>query len=438
MAEIKWFKLSTTMFDDDNIKLIESLPDHDSILIIWIKLLAQAGKCNASGYLILNNKIPYTDEMLASIFRRPINTVRLALNTFKKFGMIEFEDDLFKNVDDKATDATAPAFEQDCELSNRRMIEELVIDYNRTLDVGRATIIDYYRNYKKIGKYLWLNSNEGDDVNPKEDITPKMQMHLNSLVAKLREDYWRRVLDLPEVRKRMTEKRRQEFEDKVQKGCDLDFTESNIRQFVLNLIAGYQKTLTDAVLEIFDLFTIRHCWSNGLYDENIHLFNGWKTNKAFKVGKRVIIPLYGGYGDGAFRSWGKWKLHWDADKKLRDIDVVMNYFDGMDGYLSISRALEAAFDQGQSRKIESTYFTITVYMKGTIHLEFKDENILRRFNVAACLGKNWLPDDYGKKHYKDCADEEKTVIESFEGIESYAKNINQPVFANHGQLMLSC
>jgi hypothetical protein len=32
------------MFDDEKIKLIESMPDADSILIIWIKLLIQAGK----------------------------------------------------------------------------------------------------------------------------------------------------------------------------------------------------------------------------------------------------------------------------------------------------------------------------------------------------------------------------------------------------------
>lgn len=96
MSEIKWIKLSTTMFDNDNIKLIEALPDKDSILIIWIKLLAQAGKCNASGYLLLNDKIPYTDEMLATIFNRPLNTVRLALRTFKNFGMIDMENDLLK------------------------------------------------------------------------------------------------------------------------------------------------------------------------------------------------------------------------------------------------------------------------------------------------------------------------------------------------------
>src|SRR5699024_8637395 len=35
------------------------------------------------------DKLPYTDEMLATIFRRPINTVRLAIKTFEQFEMIE-------------------------------------------------------------------------------------------------------------------------------------------------------------------------------------------------------------------------------------------------------------------------------------------------------------------------------------------------------------
>lgn len=92
MADIKWIKLSTLMFDDEKIKLIEAMPDRDTILIVWVKLLAQAGKCNASGYLLLNQSIPYTDEMLSTIFNRPLNTVRMALEVFKQFGMIDIED----------------------------------------------------------------------------------------------------------------------------------------------------------------------------------------------------------------------------------------------------------------------------------------------------------------------------------------------------------
>ena len=99
MSDIKWIKISTTIFDDEKIKLIESMPDRDSILIIWIKLLTQAGKCNATGHLILSQSIPYTDEMLSAIFNRPLNTVRMALDIFEKFGMIDLENDIQEQHD---------------------------------------------------------------------------------------------------------------------------------------------------------------------------------------------------------------------------------------------------------------------------------------------------------------------------------------------------
>lgn len=96
--EVKWIKLSTHMFEDEKIRIIESMPEADTILIIWIKLLAQAGKTNATGYIYLNENIPYTDEMLATIFNRPIATIRLALKTFQMFGMIEISDEHYINI----------------------------------------------------------------------------------------------------------------------------------------------------------------------------------------------------------------------------------------------------------------------------------------------------------------------------------------------------
>ncbi|CDQ22613.1 phage replisome organizer N-terminal domain-containing protein [Halobacillus karajensis] len=98
MSEVKWIKLNTHMFEDEKIKLIEQMPDADTILVIWIKLLSQAGKTNASGYIFLSENIPYTDEMLATIFNRPLNTVRMALDVFKQFGMIEMDDNNFISV----------------------------------------------------------------------------------------------------------------------------------------------------------------------------------------------------------------------------------------------------------------------------------------------------------------------------------------------------
>ncbi|KOM97241.1 hypothetical protein ACP49_09215 [Clostridium botulinum] len=92
--KVKWIKIVTDIFDDEKILLIENMPEADSIIVIWFKLLCLAGKNNNSGVFMLNDKIPYTDEMLATIFRRPLNTVRLAINTFEQFGMIEVIDNV--------------------------------------------------------------------------------------------------------------------------------------------------------------------------------------------------------------------------------------------------------------------------------------------------------------------------------------------------------
>lgn len=89
MAEVKWIKICTDIFDDEKIMLIEGMPEADSIISIWFKLLCLAGKQNNGGVFMLKDKMPYTEEMFAIIFRRPLNTVRLALNTFETFGMVE-------------------------------------------------------------------------------------------------------------------------------------------------------------------------------------------------------------------------------------------------------------------------------------------------------------------------------------------------------------
>ena len=92
MSEIKWIKITTDIFDDEKICLIDALPDHDAILVIWFKILALAGKQNRNGLLMMSDKVLYTDEMLATIFRRPLNTVRMALGIFEQFGMVEIID----------------------------------------------------------------------------------------------------------------------------------------------------------------------------------------------------------------------------------------------------------------------------------------------------------------------------------------------------------
>lgn len=88
MADVKWIKITTDIFDDEKILLIESLPDPYAVITVWFKLLCLAGKQNNSGVFMMG-KIAYTDKMLATIFRMNEATVKMALQTFEQFGMIE-------------------------------------------------------------------------------------------------------------------------------------------------------------------------------------------------------------------------------------------------------------------------------------------------------------------------------------------------------------
>jgi predicted phage replisome organizer len=92
MSEVKWIKITTNIFDDEKIQLIESMPESDTIIVIWFKLLSLAGKSNNGGLVMISEKVPYTIEMLTTLFRRKKTVVQLALHTFEQFGMIEMFD----------------------------------------------------------------------------------------------------------------------------------------------------------------------------------------------------------------------------------------------------------------------------------------------------------------------------------------------------------
>lgn len=96
MAEVKWIKLHTAMFDNSKIKYIRTLPEGNNMVLIWVMLLSKAGKCNASGFIFLTENIPYTPQMLAAEFGYDSYLIELALGTFAKLNMIQLEDHIIK------------------------------------------------------------------------------------------------------------------------------------------------------------------------------------------------------------------------------------------------------------------------------------------------------------------------------------------------------
>ncbi|MFT8343044.1 phage replisome organizer N-terminal domain-containing protein [Clostridium beijerinckii] len=93
MADIKWIKLATNMHDDEKIKLIDSMPQRDTIHYVWIRILLLGGKLNANGEIFLSEGKPLTAKMLAILFSRPLEDIKIALKVLSDFGMIEIAPD---------------------------------------------------------------------------------------------------------------------------------------------------------------------------------------------------------------------------------------------------------------------------------------------------------------------------------------------------------
>ena len=95
MAEVKWIKLTTDMFDNRKIRHLRKLPEGNNIVLIWVMLLTMAGKCNAGGMIFLTENIPYNSKLLAEEVDFEERVVELALKALHELGMIETDGDYF-------------------------------------------------------------------------------------------------------------------------------------------------------------------------------------------------------------------------------------------------------------------------------------------------------------------------------------------------------
>lgn len=95
MAEVKWVKITTDMFDNRKIKYLRKLPDGNNIVLIWVMLITMAGRCNAGGKIFLTEDIPYIPKILADELDFEESTVVLAIEALERLNMIVTDRDGF-------------------------------------------------------------------------------------------------------------------------------------------------------------------------------------------------------------------------------------------------------------------------------------------------------------------------------------------------------
>lgn len=226
---------------------------------------------------------------------------------------------------------------------------------------------------------------EGTEIEAKEEVTKN-----------IRKMAWSYVLKFCDMDKYLFSKQQQDFYDKLDKGsADLPFTRNNISQFFQNLFEKRQEYLNQGIKDLFEEITRHH--SGNPYREE-----GWKTNKNWKINKKIITQ-WGGFE----YSWGSFSLRYGRNGWQDDLDRIVRRIRPMDtrGF-TIREALELKFRClgriGNGAVIDNTcetpYFHIRFFKKGTLHITFKDQTILDELNqLGAGLRRDLGYDDWGKK-----------------------------------------
>lgn len=183
MAEIKWIKLSIDIFNNRKIKQIECLPEGDAIIVIWVKLLCLAGTINDSGQIYFTKEIPYTDQMLANQFGRPLTTIQLALKTFEQFGMVEVIDNIlcvsnwekYQSVDRLSEIREYNRLAKQKQRQKKKLLQENVKDMSKTSQRCQDTDIDIdiEEDIEKDNIYISESENENSSELDNESVTKK-------------------------------------------------------------------------------------------------------------------------------------------------------------------------------------------------------------------------------------------------------------------------
>lgn len=254
----------------------------------------------------------------------------------------------------------------------------------------------------------------------------------NLYLRELRGLYWQRFFGMPELKRMLTEDVAQKYTSKLNEFKAIDFTMRNIHRIQLELSQNLLSSMEDAILKGFETLTYEHSLGK---NTNVHYYSGWATNSAYRIKPKVIIPCWGMYDN----RYGFWEAYRCLDK-LEELEKILNFLDsGRTDGSSIRDEWERQFDHHSygGERISFKFFDIELKKKGTVHLWFKDLELLKRWNVYAGMKKNYIPPEYGRKAYHEMTDRERKVVDAFEGKQEYEKTMQNPRFYIGGANLLA-
>lgn len=370
-----------------------------------------------------NAKIDFVENAFISSERKTyveVAVVSLYVPTQKFYSFLM--DDL-----EKAEDVAEDTSKKPSEIVTDNAIAQSVAYYNKEVELITSFLKEYLSIKPYIGKRFLceeddnlLKSIKSEPIVEIKDV--ESYSDINKVLEKIRYKYWEHLFHNKEFTKALTSDMQQTLRNSIADMQNYEYSLHNIEVVKREFIGKMLENINESILNLFEKLSAENTWYVG--SQNIHYYNGWKSNKAHKVNKKVIIPMNGAFA----ASWSIEYLNtYRITETITDIEKVFNYLNSEENsFLAPAYDVIAKANKNcQSKDIQFKYFSITLYKKGTCHIKFTNTDVLDALNIYVGRQKNWLPPSYGKVAYDDMTSEEKQVIDEFQGKEEYAK-----VFAN--------
>jgi hypothetical protein len=264
------------------------------------------------------------------------------------------------------------------EVAKNDIIGSFISAYDESIDA----YLQYQKAYTKLRTIMdsYLEDRLVTSIIKSADEQFNMRSRYNHFMDESRQHAWKHILSKLKVQKFITNSVYKDFNKFVSaQGC-MELNKDNIRKLIDFIFDNQHSIMDKAIEDVFDLFTKYHEYNR------CHI-EGWKTNSAWRVNKKVILPhflelSYSGCYNSNHRYWDQYQ----------DIDKVMCYLTGKD--FNNIESLQSAVKKvkiGNSNQHASEFFYFRCYKKQTLHIVFKDDWLWAEFNQRACKSKNWLP-----------------------------------------------
>lgn len=185
-----------------------------------------------------------------------------------------------------------------------------------------------------------------------------------------------------------TEGVRKEVEAMQNAQGKMAFTAANMEDLFNLLFLNRENIFLQCVLEVFDELT-------KYYDSNRSYYTGWKTNTAYAVKARFILPNIGS-------PYSTDSIHYESVRKLSDIEKALCFLSGkrigsIRSIESVYTAMKRAGGNYIGQWIESEFFDTKLFKNRNMHFRWCDEDLRVLFNTTVAKERwNMLPEKIKK------------------------------------------